>query len=208
MTTIFNTNEVITGRVNRIINFLNSSSEFFIAIGKSTPWDSTYGLNISDTNPPFPNQNVKEILEPIVYKRIQIGVGANSIVSAASNKLQCSDFNNNEEVLSSTSLINQSPATQNFTFYSLQDLITNTYYKNYPEFVYVQGEINNTEYNETSWRCSGLYTKLFLKSNVPNNLTIYTPSQVQGGLLHYITYNSPVLNQSGKTHNFEYIINV
>jgi hypothetical protein len=209
MTSIFNTSEVITGRVNRIINFLNSSSEFFIAIGKPTPWDNSFGLSISDINPPFPNEDEKEIIEPIIYKRIQIGVGSNSIASAASNKLQCSDFNNNIDILGSTVLVNQSPATQNFTFYSLQDLINNNgQYKNYPEFIYIQGEISDTDYTTNDWRVSALYTKLFFNTGVPTNLSIYTPSQVKGGLLHYLTYNTPVLRQSGKAHNFEYIINV
>lgn len=209
MTSIFNTMEVNTGRVNRIINFLESSPEFFIAIGKSTPWDNTFGLNISDANPPTPLERTKEILEPILYKRIQIGVGANSVASAASSNQQCSDFNNNSQILSSTSLIQQSPATQNFTFYALEDLTNSEgdYIYN-PEFIYIQGEINDLDYDVDSWRCSALYTKLFLNTNIPTNLNIYTPSQVKGGLLHYITYNTPVLRQSGKAHNFEYIINV
>lgn len=209
MTTIFNTVEVTTGRVNRIINFLNSSPEFFIAIGKSTPWDNSFGLNISDTNPPFPNASSTEILEPIIYKRIQIGVGSTSVISAASNKAHCSDYNNNQDILTSTVLVNQSPANQNFTFYSLQDLINNDgQYKYNPEFVYIQGEISDLDYSTDNWRCSALFTKLFLNANVPTNLNVYNASQVKGGLLHHLTYNSPVLRQSGKIHSFEYIINV
>jgi hypothetical protein len=209
MTTIFNTVEVSTGRVNRIINFLQSSPEFFIAIGKNTPWDSSYGFNISDTNPPFPLENSKEILEPIIYKRIRIGVGSTNIISAASNKAQCLQ-NDNTSILSSTNLVEQSPATENFTFYALEDLINSQgdAYINNPEFIYIQGEITDLDYNSTNWRCSALYTKLFLNTGVPTNLNIYTPDQVKGGFLHHLTYNSPVLRQPGKIHSFEYIINV
>lgn len=209
MASIFNTVEVNTGRVNRIINFLQSSSEFFIAIGKPTPWDSTFGLNISDTNPPFPLQTEKEIIDPIIYKRIQIGVGSNSIVSAAADQAHCSDFNNNNLILSNNVLINQSPATQNFTFFALQDLIdSDGNYVYNPEFVYIQGEISDLDYNADSWRCSALFTKLFFKAGVPNNLSTYTADQITNGNLHHLTYNTPVLRQSGKIHNFEYIIHV
>lgn len=209
MASIFNTVEVNTGRVNRIINFLQSSSEFFIGIGKPTIWDSTFGLNISDINPPIPLENSKHLIEPIIYKRIQIGVGSNSIITPATNQAHCSDYNNNNQILSNTILVNQSPSNQNFTFFALEDLINNEgdYVYN-PEFVYIQGEINDTEYNTESWRCSGLFTKLFLNTGIPNNLSIYTPDQVKSGHLHHLTYNTPVLRQSGKTHNFEYIIYV
>jgi hypothetical protein len=209
MTTIFNTVEVSTGRVNRIINFLQSSPEFFIAIGKSTPWDSSYGLNISDTNPPFPLESAKQILEPIIYKRIRIGVGSTNIISAAANRAQCLQ-NTNIPLLSSTSLVEQSPATENFTFFALEDLLNNegTDYINNPEFIYIQGEITDLDYTTDSWRSSALYTKLFFNTGVPTNLNIYTPDQVKSGLLHHLTYNSPVLRQPGKIHSFEYIINV
>jgi hypothetical protein len=208
MSTIFNTIEVTTGRVARIINFLESSPEFFIAIGKSTPWNQTYGLNINDNNPPFPLDSQLEILEPILYKRIKIGVGADSVASAASMQNQCQE-NTNDEVLSSVNLIEQSAAQNNLTFFSLQDLKNNQDNRIHkPEFIYIQGEILDTDYTNDSWRCSALYTKLFLQPNVPTTLELYTPQQVKGGLLHHVTYNSPVLRQVGKTHKFEYIITV
>lgn len=209
MASIFNTIEVNTGRIARIINFLSSSSEFFIAIGKSTPWDSSFGLNINDNNPPFPLETVTNVIEPILYKRIQIGVSANSIASAAARQSNCSDFQPNQEVLSSSVLVQQSITQQNFTFYTLDELINSNGNYNYsPEFVYIKGSILDIDYTESSWRVSGLYTKLFLNQGVSPNLSIYLPSQVQGGLLHHVTYNSPVLRQANKQHNFEYIINV
>jgi len=209
MTSIFNTIEVNTGRVARIINFLESSSEFFVAIGKSTPWETSYGLNITDTNPPFPLENQKEIVEPILYKRIEIGVGGTSIIAPATTQTHCSDFDINTEVLSSNVLVQESTAQKNFRFFTLEELKNQQgeIIKN-PEFVYVQTEIKDTEYTQSSWRSSALYTKLFLKENVPSNLTLYTPDQVKGGLLHHLTYNTPVFRQLNKTHKFEYIINV
>lgn len=209
MASIFNTIEVTTGRIHRIINFLESTSEFFIAIGKSTEWESSYGLNITDNNPPFPLEYQKEIIEPILYKRIEIGVGASSIAAAARYKNSCSDFDINAEVLSSNTLIQESPSTKNLLFYSLNELKNaEGMFLQTPEFIYIQGEIKDTEYLVDSWRASALYTKLFFQPNVPNNLPIYTANEVKGGLLHHLTYNSPVLRQVGKNHKFEYIINV
>lgn len=209
MASVFNTIEVNTGRVARIVNFLSSSSEFFIAIGKSTPWEGSFGLNITDQNPPVPTINTTQLLEPILYKRIKIGITGTSIVSAASKQSHCSDYNSNQQALSSITLVEQSIAEQNFNFYAVEDIVNNdgSFSKN-PEFIYIQATILDTEYVEDSWRACALYTKLFLNDGVSNNLPVYTPSQVKGGLLHHITYNTPVLRQTGKNHKFEYIINV
>lgn len=209
MASIFNTIEVNTGRVARIVNFLSSSSDFFIAIGKSTPWEGSFGLNVTDLNPPVPLTNTVEIIEPIIYKRIEIGITGTSIASAASKQAHCSEFEVNQQALSSVTLIQQSLAEQNFTFYPVEDIVNldGSFSKN-PEFIYIQGNILDTEYTEDSWRACALYTKLFLNDGVSNNLSIYNPSQVKGGLLHHITYNTPVLRQAGKNHKFEYIINV
>lgn len=205
MASIFNTVEVTTGKTARILNFLNSADDFFIAIGKNTPWDSSWGVNVSDTNPPSPSVERTSIVEPIIYKRIEIGSGA----GAASRNTKCEDIVSNEETLSSVILTQQTLTQQNYTLYSKEELINEdgTFAKN-PEFIYVSGEILGIEYQADSWRTSALYTKLFFEEGVPNNLLIYTPDQVKGGLLQHLTFNTPVEREDGKRHKFEYLINV
>lgn len=212
MTSIFNTVEVNTGRVARILNFLKSADDFFIAIGKSTPWDASFGLNISDTNPPTPSVNTTQILDPIVYKRIRLSTAGSSDfqAKAASRSAACSDFQNNQDNLSAQVLVQETLAQQNYTLYNQEELvdpITGAFIKN-PEFVYISGVILGEDYTANQWRASALYTKLFFAPGVNDQLEIYTPNQVVGGLLHHLTYNTPVDRQDGKIHKFEYLINV
>lgn len=212
MASIFNTVEVNTGRVARIINFLSSSTDFFIAIGKSTPWDNSFGVNVSDINPPSPAPSETQIIEPIIYKRIRLSAGGdpNFQAKAASRSAACSDFQLNEEELSSQVLVQETLTQQNYSLYTVDDLIdpvTGQFIRN-PEFVYVSGQIIGEDYNADQWRASALYTKLFLAPGVNSNLEIYTPNQVTGGLLHHLTYNTPVEREDGKIHKFEYLINV
>lgn len=212
MASIFNTVEVNTGKVARIINFLNSAEDFFIAIGKSTPWDSSFGVNVSDLNPPSPTVNETSIIEPIIYKRIRLSTGGESSfqAKAASRSAACSDFERNEEELSSRVLVQETLTQQNYSLYTVNDLIdpsTGRFLRN-PEFVYISGEILGEEYEADNWRASALYTKLFFAPGVDPNLDIYTPNQVSAGLLHHLTYNTPVERQDGKIHKFEYLINV
>lgn len=205
MASIFNTVEVNTGKTARILNFLDSADDFFIAIGKSTPWDSSWGLNISDTNPPTPSVERTAIVEPIIYKRIEIGASA----GAASRNTKCEDIVANEEPLSSIILTQQTLVQQNYTIYSTEELVNSDgSFAKSPEFIYVSGEILGIEYTTDSWRASALYTKLFLKEGVPDNLLIYTPDQVNGGLLQHLTFNTPVEREDEKRHKFEYLINV
>ena len=212
MASIFNTVEVNTGRVARIFNFLDSADDFFIALGKPTPWDSSFGLNISDINPPTPPITATQILDPIVYKRIRLSTAGSSDfqAKAASVSAACSNFQSNENNLSAQVLVQETLAQQNYTLYNKEELIDQTtglFIRN-PEFVYISGVILGEDYTADEWRASALYTKLFFADGVDDNLEIYTPSQVTGGLLHHLTYNTPVERQDGKTHKFEYLINV
>lgn len=212
MASIFNTVEVNTGRVARIINFLDSAEDFFIAIGRANPWDSSFGLNVSDINPPTPSINATQIIDPIIYKRIRLSTGGQSEfqAKAASRSAACSDFQQNEESLSSQILVQETLTQQNYTLYTVDDIVdpvTGEFNRN-PEFVYVSGQILGEDYEADEWRASALYTKLFFADGVNDNLDIYTPSQVVGGLLHHLTYNTPVERQDGKIHKFEYLINV
>lgn len=212
MASIFNTVEVSTGRVARIFNFLDSAEDFFVAIGKPTPWDSSFGLNISDINPPTPPITATEILEPIIYKRIRLSTAGSSEfqAKAASVSAACSDFQSNETNLSAQVLVQETLAQQNYTLYNKEELVdpnTGLFIRN-PEFVYVSGNIIGEDYTTDEWRASALYTKLFFAPGVNTNLELYTPQQVTGGLLHHLTYNTPVERQDGKIHKFEYLINV
>ena len=210
MASIFNTIEVITGRTARILNFLESADEFYIAIGKDTPWDGSFGLNISDINPPEPPIDATMILDPIIYKKLDIGTpGSTAVVKAASINSQCSEITSNEEVVSAVVLVQQTIAQQNYTLFDAADIVNDdgTFSKN-PDFVYVSGEILGTDYTASNWRSSALYTKLFLEDGVPTGQIIYTPNQVKGGLLHHLTYNTPVERQDDKRHKFEYLITV
>ncbi len=212
MASIFNTVEVNTGRVARIINFLDSAEDFFIAIGRPNPWDSSFGLNVSDINPPSPSINATQIIDPIIYKRIRLSTGGQSEfqAKAASRSAACSDFQQNEDPLSSQILVQETLTQQNYTLYTVDDIVdpvTGEFTRN-PEFVYVSGQILGEDYEADEWRASALYTKLFFADGVNTNLDIYTPNQVVGGLLHHLTYNTPVERQDGKIHKFEYLINV
>lgn len=211
MTTIFNTSNNIAGRVARILNFVNSGTEFYVGIGKATPWDSSFGTFVSDINPPSPGDN-DSLPEPILYKKVKC-------VAPATRSLICVDPLGNTSPTfcdidfnvpaNSEVLVQESAIEATYTILDPTTIqLVNGEYNILPELVYIQAEITGADYTQDGWRSSALFTELFLEDGVTAGLDTYLPSQVSGGTIQKLTYNTLVERQSTKTHRFEYIITV
>lgn len=213
MTTIFNTIETASGKAYRIMNFLDglqnnpraSSTQkvVYIAIGKPTPWTNTFGLNVSDINPPRPFKSTTEIPEPIVYVR--------ALAGPAIRKRACDDLEplDNIAATSSERLVEQSMSDLEYQYLELDNIfLEDGTFRILPEYVYIKGEIRSEDYTEDSWRASGLYTGLILEDGVLSNKELYLPSEIKGGILSQVTYSSPILREESKTHTFEYLVNL
>lgn len=212
MTTIFNTSNSNAGRVARILNFVSQGTEFYVAIGKPTPWDSSFGQGVTDINPPTPSESSLTLPEPILYKKVKcVAPATKSLIcidplQATSTQFCDIDFNvpANSEVL-----VQESAIEQSYTIIDPSTIqIINGEYNITPELIYVQAEILGSEYNTVGWRSSALFTELFLEDGIAQGLDSYLPSQVTGGILQKLTYNTLVERQTTKTHRFEYLINV
>ena len=212
MATIFNTITTISGRITRILNFMESGTDFYVGIGKPTPWDASFGSGVSDLNPPSPTPDTLLLPEPIIYKKVCcVAAAAQSrfcdqpIVETGPPQNLCPDTG----IEDSDILIEESYTDQNFTYYAPEEItVVNGQYTVFPEFVYVKGQIEGADYSELGWRASALFTQLTLADGVTEGLPLYTANQVTGGIIQQMTYNTFVERQDGKAHRFEYIINV
>lgn len=210
MASIINTVQTNAGRVQRIVNYLKSVQDFYIAIGKNTPWDNSFGINVSDINPPFPTETATTILEPIVYKKIEMASGGVLKIGASFNNYICgNEITPNLNTIDSKVILQQSEVQKDYYLIPVEEIENEDgTYNTYPNFVYISGSIFDTDYTESSWRVSALFTKLFLKEGVNNNKILYSPNEVKGGILHHLTYGSPIERQQNKEHKFEYLIYV
>ena len=212
MATIFNTSTTISGRITRILNFLESGTDFYIGLGKVTPWDASFGLGVSDLNPPSPTPSTIVLPEPIIYKKVccvsaaaRTRICEAAVVETGSSTNLCPDTG----IADSNILIEESYTDQNFTYYAAEEItVVNGQYTVFPEFVYVKGQIESEDYTEIGWRASALFTQLILADGVPSGQNIYQSNQVIGGIIQQMTYNTLVERQDGKSHRFEYLINV
>lgn len=202
MPTIFNVANTIAGRVTRILNFLDTADEIYVGIGRSAPWDQSFGNGVNDLNPPRPSVNLINIPDPIIYKKA-------TIVAPAIRSLLNPEFNQNIDPLTSTILVQQSINEQNFAIIDPNDIINESgEYNVLPEFVYIVTEIDSNDYEELEWRAMGLFTRIFLADGVPEGSQVYTNNQVTGGIIQLATFNSPVERDDGVIHKFEFLINL
>ncbi len=198
MTDIFNTENLLVGRVGRLLAFLEYANNFYIAIGKSSPWTNDYGVGINDNNPPKPNINLSNIPETIIYKKVETVIPAVASNTCADINLDSKDF----EVLAEGSLVQK---TYNFIkpdkiYYSNGEL------RAYPTHLYISTKVEYTDYDTSSFRAIGFYTSIDLKQGVDRNKLIVLPNEVNKGLIHWASYSTPVERIEGKTHHIEFMM--
>ena len=175
MTTIINYVTTSRGRAKEVIDFINAN-EFFIAYGKTSAWDSSYGVGINDTNPPAPTDATVEIEETFLLKealRVQPAITSNCIIDT---QLVCNS------------------TTFDFQLVDLENSTEAAIYNTNFEYLYIQGELEPTDdgFVNTEYRATGLF--LNPTFNVPSGAVIYTPAEVDDyGLLHSVTYSTPVI---------------
>ena len=181
MTDIINYTLTNQGKSSRVLEFIRGNSNYFHVIGKSTSWTD-------DTKPPTPSPELRDILEPILYKRVTIIRPARIV--------QCPD---NDDILCNGNW---------FRTYRLEDiLIDNRYFEVFPTHVYLQTIIRSNEYTANNFRVTGIVTNLTVKTGIPSNRQLYLPSEVSSpGLLQWVSYSTPIPRVTGKSHKLEFFL--
>lgn len=209
MPTVFHTAHPVSSKIAKIVNFVNNGLNFYVGIGKATEWDNSYGNSVTDENPPLPSSTTVELIEPIIYKRVKCVAPATVNRTGFIYNKVCETLTNTNELLNNNILIKESEFEKTLNLYSVEDIkFIEGQYNIVPDYIYIQAEIEPSEYREESWRCSALFTNLILKEGVSSSLDIYTPDQVEQGYIEQITFNSPVFQVPNKLHRFEYLISL
>lgn len=196
-TEIFKTVNNSAGVTNRILNFLAYANNFFVCIGKPTPWTGDiWGMNVSDTNPPIPDESIVSIPEPIIYKRVQRALPALHNTACA------------ELVIDPTQSL--SPTSLTEKTFSLID--PNTIYETdgslriIPTYLYISTTIEYEDYEVDSFRAIGFYTNVTFKSGVDTSKLVYTPSEIKTSAVHWTSFSTPVLRAANKDHHLEFLM--
>lgn len=168
----------LTGRV---LNFIQQGP-FYFALGKPTPW------NIEDSPPVIPD-DLLTIPDPFIYKRVY------KVLPAIQS--DCGELK----------MYTQSGWTSWHTFDIDSITREGSGYLYYPTHVYISLEINDQDYQATSYRCVGLHSHVQLSLDANPNELVYPPSFVSPGVLEWVCFHTPVFKQ-GIPRTLDFLIEV
>lgn len=193
---IFNSNLTKVGNTNKLLYLVNSP--FYLAIAKASLWDTSWGDNISDINPPSPTGIEVSLPEILLYKK--------PVYQTLAVDSQCFDieFDTCGESIDTPNRV---------TLINLQTTSINTLNLLAPSYLYFRIEIDTSDINlisgSNSFRIAGLFKDTTFQTS---GLTSYLPSSlVNQGTLYWLTYFTPIQSNTfinNKISTFEVLLNI
>jgi hypothetical protein len=184
---IFNYSFSNVGRLDRLLTLVNS--DFYLAIAKSTSWDSTWGDNVDDTNPPFPQPKESTIPEILLYKKPFYQTLAVESQCGVIEFTNCGESINTPKKLT---LIDLSVTTQ-----ETLELIAPTHIYFKVDLTSGDLALNNIE----SFRVASLIRNPTFTN--PGFIRYLPSDLVSSGVVYWTTYFTPIISTVNKTTTFE-----
>lgn len=187
MAEIFNYQITPFGKAHFLKQFLTEHN-FFFAFGKSTSWDSSWGVGVNDTNPPATDFNLG-IPEPFIYKQ---ALAANLVVPANCDAAESKSTFTFEG--------------ESWSFLDHSNLTIDQLSKLSPQHFFMSVDLDVEDFIASSFRAVGLYVDLQIKTGVSSQV-FYTPDQVENpGVLYWLSYNTPILKRLDKKVKVEILL--
>lgn len=187
---IFKTTFTDKGKVDRLLYL--AASNFFLAVGKETPWTSDDGSDVTEENPPTPDSSLGDLTQVVLYKK--------PFYQTLAVESQCGiDFDSCGESL----------GTKKLTLINLETTSLETLYAIAPSYLYVRVYIDQSDLDFasiTSYRSVGLYKDITF--NTPGAIRYLPPSVENQGVLYWYSYFTPIYRDTlvDKASVFEIII--
>ncbi len=171
------------GKAERLIQVL-TNNRFYFAFGKSTAWDSTWGVGINDANPPTPASNLTSVAEPFIYKAARV------VLPAVESGCGVLDFQYCSSVTS---------AGKKYQVLR-PDLDLESLIKINPRYGYFEVSLLQEDFlNNPDFRIMGLFTNPVLLNGDPATGLTYNPNQLlKTGTLSSVIYGTPTFPDPDK----------
>ena len=183
---IFKVQQTKLGKIDRLIK-LATQNKFYFAFGKSTAWDSTWGEDVDDTNPPAPDEDDTSIPEPFLLVK--------AFRASPVTEKEC------------TSLIkivdDVQVGAKTFRVLDKEELPPDLTVVS-PSYLFVEGALESKKF--TSYRTIGLFLNPTFNTGVDINKLTFIPSEINSyGVLYNAAYCTPVTS-SAKLSKVQFII--
>ena len=189
---IFKTTFTNKSKIDRLLQIVNST--FFLAIAKSTAWDTTWGDNISDSNPPAPLNSITDTPEILFYKKPFYQT------LAVSSQCGVTDLSCGESL-----------GDVKYTLLNLETTTLDQLYTIVPTIIYFRIDIlqsDLTALGVNSFRIASLYKDITFQNG---GFIRYLPSDViSQGTLYWTSYFTPIQKDAllNKTSTFEILLKI
>jgi hypothetical protein len=175
MPAIFKTINTDLSKVDRLLYLVNST--YFFGIGKNTTWDTSWGDDVSEENPPMPESNVINLPEVKLYKQ--------PIYQTLAVESQCGTVEFDS--------CGSSKGSKKFTLINLETTSRETLNLISPNYLYFKIEITENDLtfaSINSFRVAGLYKDITFTSL---GQIRYLPTLVLNqGTLYWASYFTPL----------------
>jgi hypothetical protein len=175
MPAIFKTINTDLSKVDRLLYLVNST--YFFGIGKNTTWDTSWGDDVSEENPPMPESSVINLPEVKLYKQ--------PIYQTLAVESQCGTVEFDS--------CGSSEGSKKFTLINLETTSRETLNLISPNYLYFKIEITENDLtfaSINSFRVAGLYKDITFTSL---GQIRYLPTLVLNqGTLYWASYFTPL----------------
>lgn len=188
---IFRNINTIISKVDRLLYLVNST--YFFAIGKDTAWNNSWGTNVSEENPPTPEETIITIPDIKLYKK--------PFYQTLATKSQCDgiQFESCGEVIGNEEL----------TLINLETTNRETLEAISPNYLYFRILIEESDLsfaNIENFRVAGLFKNITFNTS---NQIRYLPTSVENqGSLYWASYFTPIFksNLVDKTYTLQLLL--
>lgn len=175
MPAIFKSINTDLSKVDRLLYLVNST--YFFGIGKDTAWNTSWGDDVTEENPPMPNSNIVSLPEIKLYKKPFYQTLA---VESQCGTVEFDSCGNSE-------------SNKKLTLINLETTNRETLNIISPSYLYFKIEIKESDLtfaNINSFRVAGLYKDITFTNS--GQIRYLPTSVVNQGTLYWASYFTPL----------------
>lgn len=175
MPAIFRSINTDLSKVDRLLYLVNST--YFFGIGKDTAWNTSWGDDVTEENPPMPNSNIVSLPEIRLYKKPFYQTLA---VESQCGTVEFDSCGNSE-------------SNKKLTLINLETTNRETLNIISPSYLYFKIEIKESDLtfaNINSFRVAGLYKDITFTNS--GQIRYLPTSVVNQGTLYWASYFTPL----------------
>lgn len=175
MPAVFKSNNTNLSKIDKLLYLVNST--YFFGIGKDTTWNTSWGDDVNEENPPMPEFNIDNLPDIKLYKK--------PYYQTLAVESQCGTVEFDS--------CGTSEGSKKLTLINLETTNRDTLNAISPDYLYFKIEIEENDLtfaNIQNFRVAGLYKNITFTNS--KRIRYLPTSVVNQGILYWASYFTPI----------------